>query len=262
MRVRRNLVQGALGASLTDVGTSITFDAIPGLPTLAGGEYVTLTIGDTEVAYLTAYTAGETTGTISRGEEGTTAVAHDSGTNWHHGPTTGDFTTVHAPLLTIPGSRPTSGSGSSFASKGTLLQAMTDMTIVAVWVHVFQASGSTYQGWAAKTTSAGALVGDAKLAGTAASSPTNAAWWMSFGALASPLDVDAGEWFVVGCIRTDGAATAVNGVVVGDMLAGSARRGAEATWQGAYLAAGLTNGATPASLGSSSYVVAYSWQQR
>ena len=81
----------SLGAALTSGGTTITFNAAlkygggTAVPTIAGSDYIPLTIIDpltlaaSEVVYLTAYTAGATTGTITRGQEGTSGVAHASG---------------------------------------------------------------------------------------------------------------------------------------------------------------------------------------
>lgn len=95
-RLRYNAVATALlplslGAALTNSGTTITFNAAlkhsggTAVPTIVAPNYIPLTIIDpltlaaSEVVYLTAYTAGATTGTISRGQEGTTGVAHASG---------------------------------------------------------------------------------------------------------------------------------------------------------------------------------------
>lgn len=87
----------SLGAALTSGGTTITFNAAlkygggTAVPTLAGADYIPLTIIDpltlaaSEVVYLTAYTAGATTGTITRGREGTSGVAHASGDRVVHG---------------------------------------------------------------------------------------------------------------------------------------------------------------------------------
>lgn len=85
MRLRVNFQRGSLGAGLTDADTTITFTEAPGFPTLASGEYIPIAI-ESEVVHLTAYTAGDTTGTIARGKEGTAKAAHDSGVDWAHGP--------------------------------------------------------------------------------------------------------------------------------------------------------------------------------
>lgn len=89
-RLRYNGLRTTLGASLTNSATSVTFAAAlthsngTAVPTLAGSDYIPLTILDasgreSEIVYLTAYTSGATTGTIARGKEGTTGVAHSSG---------------------------------------------------------------------------------------------------------------------------------------------------------------------------------------
>lgn len=90
-----------LGAALVDgSGTTITFpDELlfaggQSVPDIADPDYVPLVIGpDTdnlEVVWLTAYTEGASTGTIVRGREGTTGVAHLIDTPVVHGPTVTD----------------------------------------------------------------------------------------------------------------------------------------------------------------------------
>jgi hypothetical protein len=89
-RLRYNGLRATLGASLTESAASITFAAAlthsngTAVPTLAAGDYIPLVILDasgheSEIVWLTAYTSGATTGTISRGQEGTTGVTHNSG---------------------------------------------------------------------------------------------------------------------------------------------------------------------------------------
>lgn len=89
-RLRYNGLRAALGASLTNSATSVTFAAAlthsngTNVPTLAGIDYIPLAILDSsghlsEIVHLTAYTAGATTGTIRRGQEGTAGVTHASG---------------------------------------------------------------------------------------------------------------------------------------------------------------------------------------
>lgn len=94
-RLRYNLLETTLGAQLNAAATSITFaaklTAADGdIPTIASPDYLPLTIGD-EVVYLTAYTSEATTGTISRGEEGTTDATHSSGAAVENNPTALDF---------------------------------------------------------------------------------------------------------------------------------------------------------------------------
>ena len=89
-RLRYNGLSTTLGASLTNSATSVTFNAAlthsngTAVPTISGSDYVPLAILDSsghlsEIVWLTAYTSGATTGTITRGQEGTSGVAHSSG---------------------------------------------------------------------------------------------------------------------------------------------------------------------------------------
>lgn len=87
------LTATTLGAALTSTGTTITFPSAlqqygVNIPTLANGNWIMLTlspvggsgsVSQPERVMLTAYTAGATTGTITRAQEGSTAVAHSSG---------------------------------------------------------------------------------------------------------------------------------------------------------------------------------------
>lgn len=102
-----SLVGLSLGASLTNSATSVTFNAAltyqngTAVPTISGSDYIPLEILDangrlTEIVWLTAYTTAGTTGTIARGKEGTTGVAHSSGDKVIHGPTVGDLTTPYS----------------------------------------------------------------------------------------------------------------------------------------------------------------------
>lgn len=89
-RLHYNGVKGALSGSHTNSVTTITLAAAlthsggTNVPTVASPDYIPLSIHDSsgvlsEVVWLTAYTAGATTGTIARGKEGTTGVSHSSG---------------------------------------------------------------------------------------------------------------------------------------------------------------------------------------
>jgi hypothetical protein len=70
-----------LAAALKEGGTSGT-----NIATLGTDEYLVLTIED-EVLYLTAYTSGATSGTVSRGKEGTVDATHANGSSVRHVPT-------------------------------------------------------------------------------------------------------------------------------------------------------------------------------
>jgi hypothetical protein len=101
-RQRFDNLRAVLGGSLTDSATTATLVAPleygdgTAVPTISGGDYFTFTVldadGTIEVVYVTAYTSGSTTlSTITRGQEGTDAIAHASGTVLRHGPTVQDF---------------------------------------------------------------------------------------------------------------------------------------------------------------------------
>jgi hypothetical protein len=67
------------------------------VPTIVAGDYVPLSLLNStgalaEVVFLTAYTSGATTGTVIRGVEGTTGVAHSNGATVEGAPITSDFT--------------------------------------------------------------------------------------------------------------------------------------------------------------------------
>lgn len=101
-RLHYNGVSGTLGGSLSNSATSVTFAAAlthsggTNVPTIASPDYLPLSILDSsgrlaEVIYLTAYTSGATTGTITRGREGTTGVTHASGDTYTHAATAADL---------------------------------------------------------------------------------------------------------------------------------------------------------------------------
>jgi len=125
-RLRYNGLTAALGASLTSSATSVTFAAGlthsggTNVPTIAGSDYIPLTILDasgnvSEIVNLTAYTAAATTGTISRGQETTTGVSHSSGDKIVHSATVLDIDpgawTAYTPAWTASGTAPSLGNG-------------------------------------------------------------------------------------------------------------------------------------------------------
>ena len=99
MRQREDFKEGTLGANLLTTVTTIDFGSDPGFATIAAPDYATIIIdpegagNGPEIVYLTAFTATQTTGTITRGEEGTSdpGLTHASGAAWRHGPTVEDF---------------------------------------------------------------------------------------------------------------------------------------------------------------------------
>ena len=97
-RLRYNNQSGTLGAALTAAGTMITFASAPNFATITSPDYIPIEIGGGtsayELVYLTAYTAGATTGTITRAAEDSTnwpAAAHAASSGWAVAPTVQDF---------------------------------------------------------------------------------------------------------------------------------------------------------------------------
>jgi hypothetical protein len=94
-------VPPTLAADISSSGTAITFhqplkyQGTTPVPTIADPDYLPLVINpDTaamEIVWLTAYTAGATSGTVLRAQESTTGVAHTSGADIAHGPTVTDI---------------------------------------------------------------------------------------------------------------------------------------------------------------------------
>ncbi len=96
-RLRYNGLSAVSADALTSGETTITFAAAlthsggTAVPTIASPNHLPLSILDVdgrlaEIVHLTAYTSGATTGTIVRGREGTTGVAHDTGVAFVHAP--------------------------------------------------------------------------------------------------------------------------------------------------------------------------------
>lgn len=100
MRKRYDGLVATLNSGLSSGSTTINFvEPLTytggNVPTLSG-DYIPLTILDAdgvpaEVVHLTAYSSGGTSGTIGRGEEGSTAGTHLAGVTVLSGPTARDF---------------------------------------------------------------------------------------------------------------------------------------------------------------------------
>ena len=90
-RSRQNNLGGLLGGGMLLTDTSINFGTAPGVVAIGTTAHAAIILDPgnalEEIVYLTAYTPTATTGTILRGQEGTTAIAHSSGAAWAHGPT-------------------------------------------------------------------------------------------------------------------------------------------------------------------------------
>lgn len=98
-RLRYDGLSGTLGASHDGSTTTLTLSSkltyVGGdVPTISGN-YIPLSILDSngncaEIVHLTAYTSAATTGTITRGAEGTSGASHASGATFVCGPTVYD----------------------------------------------------------------------------------------------------------------------------------------------------------------------------
>ena len=110
--------------------------ALPGVQTIVAPDYVPLSLLSpvtglvSEIVWLTAYTAGATTGTITRAQEGTTAATHAVGDVATHDATVYDFSSLSAglgPAVLGYASTTTPQSGI-----GTTEVALTGMSVSAV----------------------------------------------------------------------------------------------------------------------------------
>lgn len=74
--------------------TTGTWTSAPSFATIASPDYAVIVVepdtANEEIVHLTAYTAGATTGTFTRAQEGSTGVAH-AAKAWVHGPVANDF---------------------------------------------------------------------------------------------------------------------------------------------------------------------------
>lgn len=139
---------GELGAALTDSGTTLTSDALASLPAVSSPDFVAITLdpdgieSSPEIAYITAHTASATTATISRGEEGTTAVAHSSGIEWVAPVTAGGAEPLE--YITVGTGSP---EGAVTAPVGSLFLRTDGGTSTTLYV---KESGTGNTGWVAK----------------------------------------------------------------------------------------------------------------
>lgn len=130
-RLRYNGIVGTLGGSLSSSATSVTFTTTlthsggVNVATITNGDYLPLSILDstgvlTEIVYLTAYTAGGTSGTIIRGCEGTTGTAQSSTFRVVNSGTVQDFSfaTSNTGYLTAPSVKVNEGNSTQTWASG------------------------------------------------------------------------------------------------------------------------------------------------
>ena len=99
IRTRQNFLGGLIEDNpLSSGATTLTSTALAAMSAVGSTQHMPITLdpdgvgGDPEIVWITAHTAGATTATISRAQEGTTARAHNRDTPWVHGPTALDVT--------------------------------------------------------------------------------------------------------------------------------------------------------------------------
>lgn len=115
-RLRYNNALGTLAAPMGTSDTTISFITAPPFATIVAPDYIPIVIDPPsdpspntafEIVYLTAFSAGASTGTILRGQEGTTAASHGGGAVWVCGPTGLDQAGVTQMLASWQGPLPT-----------------------------------------------------------------------------------------------------------------------------------------------------------
>lgn len=103
--IRYNLQAGTLGSSMAQSDTTINLGAnVPDFPTLnnaASGDYIPITLinstalHNSEIVYMTGYTAGNTTGQVIRGQETASgagaSASWPSANSWEHAPSAVDM---------------------------------------------------------------------------------------------------------------------------------------------------------------------------
>ncbi len=94
-RLRQDFVKGTLTTALANEAGPSTMDSaaladLQAIDHAANNHYAVIVVNK-EILHVTAHTAGATTATVQRGQEGTATAAHDAGAAWHHGPTEDDF---------------------------------------------------------------------------------------------------------------------------------------------------------------------------
>lgn len=120
--VRANFLGGLIEDNpLASGATTLTSAGLASLPVITSTSHMAIILdpdgraGNPEIAYVTAHTAAATTATITKGQEGSTARAHDRDTPWLHGPTVKDFDA--------------SGGGAGLIGMASLRHASVDTTI-------------------------------------------------------------------------------------------------------------------------------------
>lgn len=90
-RIFQDFIGGKTDAALTAVSTTLSSPALAAMQAVASPDTMMIALNPdqvgtaAEIVTVTAHTAAATTATITRGSDGTTAIAHVSGIDWVHG---------------------------------------------------------------------------------------------------------------------------------------------------------------------------------
>lgn len=97
MRLRADFKSGTLTSGITNVATSLASTELAGLAEVVSPDYLMVVLdplggaGAPEVVKVTAHSAGATTATVVRAQEGSAARPHLAGVTWRHTPTATDW---------------------------------------------------------------------------------------------------------------------------------------------------------------------------
>lgn len=121
LRVRQDFLGGLVEDNpLTSGATTLTSNSLSAAVAIGSTQHMPIILdpdgiaGEPEIAYITAHVLGTGTATILRGQEGTSARAHNRDTYWLHGPIKSDSEPSHisyTPVLSSLGTPPTLGTG-------------------------------------------------------------------------------------------------------------------------------------------------------
>lgn len=122
IRVRTNFLGGLVEDNpLTSGATTLTSAALASVPVIGSTQHMAVVLdpdgfgGAPEVVHITAHTAAATTATVARGQEGSTARAHERDTAWVHSATASDYPVSKTYTVTVA----TTNTSSNLASLAT-----------------------------------------------------------------------------------------------------------------------------------------------
>lgn len=96
-RLRFNFIEGnldeVLAVSATDIECS-AFVALPVIDHASDGGYAVVVLGGVEIVHVIGHAFESSICTVERGQEGTTATSHATGSSVRHGPTALDYTAI------------------------------------------------------------------------------------------------------------------------------------------------------------------------